>query len=68
MPALNLLGKCRPTGKQISGTQYSHSHPWHKLAQFIPVIPLNRLTSTPQKRKKTLNNKQETEKDMKQRG
>jgi hypothetical protein len=29
-PAPNLLGRCRPTGEQISGTQYSHSYPWNK--------------------------------------
>jgi hypothetical protein len=31
-PAPNLLGRCRPTGEQISSTWYSHSHPWDKLA------------------------------------
>jgi hypothetical protein len=25
----NLLGRCRPTGEQISGVK-SHSHPWEK--------------------------------------
>jgi hypothetical protein len=27
-----LLGRYRPTGEQISGMQYSHSHPWDKPA------------------------------------
>jgi hypothetical protein len=31
-PATNLLGRRRPTGEQISGMQYSHSHPWDKPA------------------------------------
>jgi hypothetical protein len=30
--APNLLGKCRPTGEQISGMWYPHSHPWDKPA------------------------------------
>jgi hypothetical protein len=32
MLAPNQLGRCRPTGEQISGMQYSHSHSWDKLA------------------------------------
>jgi hypothetical protein len=28
----NLLGRCRPTGEQISGTWYSHSYSWEKSA------------------------------------
>jgi hypothetical protein len=31
--APNLLGKPRPTGEQISGMWYSHSHPWNKPAE-----------------------------------
>jgi hypothetical protein len=33
VPVPNLLGRCRPTGEQISCTGYSHSHPWDKPAQ-----------------------------------
>jgi hypothetical protein len=28
--APNLLGRCRPTGEQISGMRYPHSHSWDK--------------------------------------
>jgi hypothetical protein len=30
--APNLLGRRRPTGEQISGMCYTHSHPWDKPA------------------------------------
>jgi hypothetical protein len=33
-PAPNLLGRCRPTGEQISSMWYSHSYPWDKSTQL----------------------------------
>jgi hypothetical protein len=32
MPAPYLLGRCRQTGEQVSGTWYSHSYPWDEPA------------------------------------
>jgi hypothetical protein len=46
-PAPNLLGKCRPTGEQISGMWYSHS-----ILRANLHSPLDRLTPAPQKKKK----------------
>jgi hypothetical protein len=47
----------RPTGEQISGTQYSHSHPWDKPEEATEQ------TDPPPCKKKKLNNKQGTEKE-----
>jgi hypothetical protein len=32
MPVPNMLERCRSTGEQISGMQYSHGYPWDKPA------------------------------------
>jgi hypothetical protein len=61
MPAPNLLGRCRPTGEQISGMWYSTATPG-----INQHSPLDRLTSIPQK--KNLDNEQRTEKNTQQRG
>jgi hypothetical protein len=58
-PAPNLLERCRPTGKQIRGILYSHSHCWDKQHNL-----LDRLTPIPWKKK--LDDKQGTEKNTQQ--
>jgi hypothetical protein len=62
--APNLLRRCRQKGEQISGTWYSHSHPWDKPAYLLSHTDLC-LTKKPTKK---LNNKQGIEKDTKQSG
>jgi hypothetical protein len=60
----NLLGRYISTGEQISGTRHSHNHAWDKQA-----YPQGQTDPCPaKKKKKTLNNKEGTEKDMQQRG
>jgi hypothetical protein len=53
----NLLGRCRPTVEQISGTWYSHSHSWDK-----PAYCLGQTDPCPAKKRKLkkMSNKQGT--------